>query len=88
MKAVNIIWDTDGDDELRKELPRTIQIPDEMIAEDGTVDEDEIADYLSNQTGFCHFSYYLVDDDGKYINNGTSGLGVKVDENGNFIQNK
>ena len=46
MKATNIIWDIDFDDEVN--LPNEIRIPEGMI------DEDEISDYLSNITGYCH----------------------------------
>lgn len=49
-KAVNIQWDTDGED---VELPSEILIPDDMI------DEDEISDYLSEQTGFCHKGFSI-----------------------------
>lgn len=58
MKAVNIKWDTDGDDDLQKELPKEIEIPDHimrMAKQDG----EAIGDYLSDQTGFCHFGYSL-----------------------------
>lgn len=51
MKATNILWDTDGEDIA---LPTEIQIPD------GMVDEDEISDYISDQTGFCHFGFELT----------------------------
>lgn len=54
MKAVNIMWDTDGDEKLRKTLPTEIEIPD------GMTDEDEISDYLSDTTGFCHFGFDLT----------------------------
>ena len=47
MKAVHIQWDADEPDELEG-LPTEIQIPD------GMEDEDEISDYLSDVTGFCH----------------------------------
>lgn len=57
MKAVNIKWDTDGDRELRKELPKEITLPTELT--DGEIDYDGIDDYLSNETGFCHFGYEL-----------------------------
>lgn len=53
MKAVNIQWDTDGDQELLKELPVEIDIPD------GMDDEDEISDYISDVTGFCHYGFEL-----------------------------
>ena len=54
MKAINILWDTDGEE---VDLPNEIEIPD-WIDED---DDDEISDYLSDVTGFCHFGYELVD---------------------------
>lgn len=51
-KAVNIIWDTDGED---VDLPTEIDIPEDMD------DEDEISDYLSEKTGFCHFGFSIAD---------------------------
>lgn len=55
MKAINIKWDTDGDMELLKQLPTEIKIPK------GMMDEEEISDYLSDETGFCHNGFELVD---------------------------
>ena len=54
MKTINIEWDTDGDINLLKELPTEIKIPE------GMTDEEEISDYLSNETGFCHYGFELV----------------------------
>lgn len=54
MKAINIKWDTDGDMDLLKGLPTEIEIPD------GVTDEEEISDYLSDETGFCHYGFELV----------------------------
>ena len=54
MKAINILWDTDGEE---VNLPNEIEIPD-WIDED---DDDEISDYLSDVTGFCHFGFEIVD---------------------------
>ena len=54
MKAINILWDTDGEE---VNLPNEIEIPD-WIDEN---DDDEISDYLSDATGFCHFGFELVD---------------------------
>lgn len=51
MKAINIKWDTDGDLELLQELPKEIEIPKDMT------DEDEISDYISDVTGFCHYGF-------------------------------
>ena len=52
MKAVNIEWDTDGDLNLLDNLPKEIEIPKDMKRED-------ISDYLSDQTGFCHKGFLL-----------------------------
>ena len=54
MKAINILWDTDGE---KVNLPNKIEIPDWVDKED----DDEISDYLSDITGFCHFGFELVD---------------------------
>ena len=53
MKAVNIKWDTDGDMEVFDELPTEIEIPE------GMTDEEEISDYISDETGFCHNGFVL-----------------------------
>lgn len=50
--ATAIEWDTDKDDNIK--LPETIEIPEGMI------DEEEISDYLSEQTGYCHKGFALV----------------------------
>lgn len=55
MKAINIMWDVDYDAD-GVLLPTEIEIPD------GMTDEDEITDYLSDVTGFCHGGYTLVND--------------------------
>lgn len=55
MKAINILWDTDGDLDVLSELPETMDIPNELT------DEDEIFDYLSDTTGFCHKGFELID---------------------------
>ena len=52
MKAVNIQWDTYGDEEVLASLPTEVEIP-ETIAED----DDAISDWLSDQFGFCHFGF-------------------------------
>lgn len=54
MKAINIKWDVDCDAD-GETLPTEIEIPSDME------DEDEIADYLSDLTGFCHDGFELVD---------------------------
>ena len=56
MKAINIIWDTDG--ERIKGLPKEMEFPDELF--DGGYDDD-VADYLSDQTGWCVESFNIVE---------------------------
>lgn len=51
MKVINIKWDTDGE---KIELPAEIEIPEEIT------DEDEISDYISDETGFCHYGFELI----------------------------
>ena len=64
MKAVNIKWDTDGDMELLEELPTEVEIPDNLIDDDEDFDEDyyysDISDWLSDEYGFCHNGFDLV----------------------------
>lgn len=56
MRAINIEWDTDGDKDVEAQLPKEIQIPVNIAPEDA-------GDYISDQTGFCHFGYELVPDE-------------------------
>lgn len=61
MKAVNIQWDIDYPEGL--ELPTEIQIPEDIIDEDdyeGTL--DEISDYITDYTGFCHKGFEVKED--------------------------
>jgi len=51
MRAINIEWDTDGED---IELLTEIEIPDELIG-----DDEAISDYISEVTGFCHFGFEI-----------------------------
>lgn len=53
MKAINIEWDVDEEDcDEYLNLPAEIDIPESMT-------DDEISDYLSDITGFCHKGYDL-----------------------------
>ena len=60
MKAINIIWDVDFKEDLEN-LPTEIDIPI------GMTHEDEISDYITDETGFCHKGFEL-DYDGMTIN--------------------
>ena len=55
MKAINIDWDIESE-ELKNLLPNEIEIPN------GMEDENEISDYLSDLTGYCHLGYVLIDE--------------------------
>lgn len=52
MVATNILWDVDDSEDL-KNLPTKIDIPE------GMTDEDEISDYLSDVTGWCHKGFTI-----------------------------
>lgn len=51
MKAINIKWDTDGEN---------VKLPNEIELPFGMVGEDEISDYISDETGFCHYGFELI----------------------------
>jgi len=53
MKAINIIWSTDGEQD--------VQLPNEMIIPKN-IDEDMVTDYLSDETGWLVESYELIKD--------------------------
>ena len=52
IKAININWDVDQD--LATTLPMSIEIPEDIT------DEEEISNFLSNITGFCHKGFDLI----------------------------
>lgn len=54
MKVKNIKWDSDGDMELLKQLSTEMEISEDMI------DKEEISDYLSGETEFCHDGFVCV----------------------------
>lgn len=55
LKAIKIMWDVDYDSD-RNLLPTEIIIPEDIT------DEDEISDYLSDLTGFCHEGFDLIEE--------------------------
>ena len=52
VKCRETVWDTDGDKKLTRTLPQSCDITIEDY-EDGDYLDDEIADALSDLTGFC-----------------------------------
>lgn len=62
LKAINIKWDTDGDKEVFNELSTEMIIPDEleeMYKKDKEFALEEISDWLSDETGFCHSGFEI-----------------------------
>lgn len=56
--ATNIKWDTDGDKQLAKTLPKEISLAGVLNFYDGTDEENEIiSDYITDYTGFCHYGF-------------------------------
>ena len=69
MKAINIKWDViDGAEDMTKEdmdeilstLPTEVEIPDYLITDDEDDLLDEVSDWLSDEYGFCHDGFELV----------------------------
>lgn len=58
MKAINIMWDVDFEEDLEN-LPTEINIPE------GMTDEEEISDYITDETGFCHKGFELINNSNK-----------------------
>lgn len=55
LKAINIQWDFDIEEEEDEEL----LLPSEISLPDGMTDIDEISDYISDFTGFCHKGFEI-----------------------------
>lgn len=53
MKATNIKWDIDEFKGDLIALPTEIEIPEDLT------DEEEISDYITDLTGFCHFGFAI-----------------------------
>mgnify|MGYP003286537399 FL=1 len=62
LKTINIKWDTDGDEEVLNELPTEMIIPnelEELYKKDREYALEEISDWLSDETGFCHAGFEI-----------------------------
>ena len=67
LKAVDIKWDvTDYDDDEACEVLESL--PTEMDVPEGMTDPDEISDWLSDETGFCHDGFRIIDQNGNNVN--------------------
>ena len=63
LKAINIKWDTDEDKEGFNELPTEMIIPnelEELYKKDKEYALEEISDWLSDETGFCHEGFEVI----------------------------
>lgn len=63
LKAINIKWDTNGDMEVFNELPAEMIVPEElekMYKKGKESALEEISDWLSDETGFCHDGFKVV----------------------------
>lgn len=69
MKAINIKWDvTDGAEDMTQEkineildsLPTEIEVPN-YLGDDEDEFLDNVSDWLSDEFGFCHDGFELVD---------------------------
>ena len=63
LKAINIKWDTNGDMEVFNELPTEMIVPEklEKMYKKGRESAlEEISDWLSDETGFCHDGFKIV----------------------------
>lgn len=49
MRITNILWDIDGED--REDVEASL--PTEITIDEKTVDEEDIADFLSDEYGWC-----------------------------------
>ena len=58
MKAINIIWDIDED--YNEDLDVLQILPNEIEIPNGMTDEEEISDYITDETGFCHKGFELA----------------------------
>lgn len=55
MKAAEIDWDADGED------PKEIGLPEEMDIPEGMTDVEEISNYITEQTGYCHYGFSIAE---------------------------
>lgn len=64
MKAINIKWVTDGYD---VDLPNEMDIPENLIDENGEIDPEDVSDYISDETGWLHDGFEIKTDEGEII---------------------
>ena len=64
--AINIDWDVSDTEASKEDLPFMVDIPAEILVNEGykTMDEayEAASDYITNETGFCHFGFEFDED--------------------------
>lgn len=63
LKVINIKWDTDGDEKVLQDLPTEMILPvglEEDYYSDMKDIMEDISDWLSEETGFCHDGFEIV----------------------------
>lgn len=58
-KAINIQWDIDPEEQRYME-EENITLPNEIEIPEGMIDEEQISDYITDYTGFCHNGFELI----------------------------
>jgi hypothetical protein len=53
VRTIGVEWDTDGMDEEELDLPSEVEIP-------GELDDEDVANWLSDHYGFCLKSWYEI----------------------------
>lgn len=59
-KAVHIQWDVDDPADISA-------LPDEILIPENLNDDEEISDYISDMTGFCHRGFEIKEEYEKYV---------------------
>ena len=58
--AINIEWDTDGDETVAQELPQQMEVEVDLQDAQGWTDiNSQICDQLSDETGWCVLGFIL-----------------------------
>lgn len=62
-KAINIQWDTDGDEEALASLPTEVELPEDVFWDNRYDNKDEyldaVSDWLSDTYGFLHYGFTM-----------------------------
>ena len=58
--AIDIEWDTDGDESVARELPQQLEVEIDLQEAEGWTDiNSQICDQLSDETGWCVLGFSL-----------------------------